>query len=437
MNVAIIGAGPVGLLLAHQLLSGNLGYRVRIYDRLSDPRKSRDSQRAFVISLSARGQTDLKSVEGLWPAVQKKGVEVRQTGVYSANHRKWNYIQRRPTGGCHTLLISRNNLCSTLLDKLATFGNRCEISFNRNCLGVDLAEKTLWLADSGDNMHKQGYDLLIGADGVHSVVRNALLRQPGFDFSQRSLDAVWKVIHIQRPPTFQPGTTYFFNAAGKSDLPTPAGLAGAAMPALDDRLCLLMFWQRPPDSAADNPPGIESPGDFQKNLAEQWLPGLAMTPEAAQAWFEQKPSRIVETRCNRYHDLDGQAILLGDAAHGMSSALAQGCQAGLADATVLATLLQQHPDDLPAVLTEFSHRQVREGHAITDLNAYLRPQAKWLSTLFTLYSGLQMKLQRLTPRRARPPLFVQLARPEIPYSEIAHQYRAWIKLIRWSNQVNR
>lgn len=437
MNIAIVGAGPVGLLLAHQLLAANASYRVRIYDRLSDPRKSRDSQRAFVISLSARGQAHFKSIEGLWLEVRQKGVEVRQTGVYSAKHRRWNYIQRRPTGGCHTLLINRNDLCGALLDQLAIFGDRCEISFNRSCLSVDLGEKTLWLADSGDKIHMQGYDLLIGADGVHSVVRNALLRQPGFSFSQRSLDAVWKVIHIQRPLIFQPGTTYFFNTSGRSDLPTPAGLAGAAMPALDDRLCLLMFWQRPPDSAADNPPGIESPGDFQKYLAEQWLPGLAISPVAAKTWFEQKPSRIVETRCSRYHDLAGQAILLGDAAHGMSSALAQGCQAGLADATALATLLQQHPDDLPAVLTEFSRRQVREGHAITDLNANLRPQAKWLSTLFALYSGLQMKLQRLAHRRTRPPLFAQLARPEIPYSEIAHQYRTWIKVIRWSNQVNR
>jgi kynurenine 3-monooxygenase len=437
MNVSIVGAGPAGLLLAHHLLSGNRNVRLRIVERLGDPRTTSRPERSFVISLSARGQAHLKSIEGLWPAVRDKGVEVRQSGVYSAKHSRWNYIQRSPTAGSHTVLINRNDLCGALLDQLAIFSDRCEISFNRNCQGVDLAEKTIRLADVGDNMSLQPYDLLIGADGVHSVVRNALLRQPGFNFSQRSLDAVWKVIHIQRPPTFQPGTTYFFNTSGRSDLPTPPQLAGAAMPTLDDRLCLLMFWQRPPDSAADNPPGIESPGDFQRNLAEQWLPGLAITPEAAKVWFEQKPSRIVETRCNRYHDLAGQAILLGDAAHGISSALAQGCQAGLADATALATLLQQHPDDLPTVLTEFSRRQVREGHAITDLNAYLRPQARWLSTLFTLCSGLQMKLQRLAPRRGRPPLFAQLARPDIAYSEIAHHYRTWIKLIRWSNQANR
>ena len=437
MNVIIVGAGPAGLLLAHQLLNGNRHHRIRIVERLGDPRATSHPERSFVISLSARGQAHFKSIESLWPAVREKGVEVRQTGLYSAKHRRWNYIQRSPAAGSHTLLINRNDLCGALLDQLAIFGDRCEISFNRHCLGVDLVEKTIRLADVGDNMSMQGYDLLIGADGVHSVVRNALLRQPGFSFSQRSLDAVWKVIHIQRPPIFQPGTTYFFNTSGRSVLPTPPQLAGAAMPALDDRLCLLMFWHRRPDSAAYNPPGIENPGDFQKYLAEQWLPGLAITPEAAITWFEQKPSRIVETRCNRYHDLAGKAILLGDAAHGMSSALAQGCQAGLADAMALATLLRQHPDDLPTVLTEFSRQQLQEGHAITDLNAYLRPHARGLSTLFKVYSALQMNVHRLAPRWCAAPLFAQLARPDISYFKIAHQYRVWMRLIRWSNRMSR
>ena len=38
MNVTIIGAGPAGLLLAHQLLSAGSHYRIRIHERLDDPR---------------------------------------------------------------------------------------------------------------------------------------------------------------------------------------------------------------------------------------------------------------------------------------------------------------------------------------------------------------------------------------------------------------
>jgi kynurenine 3-monooxygenase len=433
MNVTIIGAGPAGLLLAHQLLSAGKHYSIRIHERLDDPRVGGQSGRGFVISLAARGQAHLKSVDGLWPAVQGKGVEVTQTGLYSARRHAWNYIKRIPVGGNPTLLINRNDLSSALLEQLAPYQDRCEISFNQNCLGIDLKERLVHLAPAAGVMASQPYDLLVGADGVHSVVRNALLRQPGFNFSQNSLSAVWKAVHVRRPTKLQPGTTYFFNPAPAANHPAPPGLAGAAMPAMNDSLCLLMFWQRSADSEETNPPGIGSPEDFQETLAQQWLPGLTITLEEAKAWFEQSPSRIVETRCSRYHDPSGRVALLGDAAHGMSSALAQGCQAGFADVTALASLLRQYPDDLPTVLQQYSRQQVREGHAITDLNAYLRPQAQWLSILFKVYGAVQMKIQRLVPRWGSAPLFAQLARPDIPYSAIAHEYRGWIRLIRWSN----
>lgn len=33
--------------------------------------------------------------------------------------------------------------------------------------------------------------------------------------------------------------------------------------------------------------------------------------------------------CSRFHDANGQAVLLGDAAHAMSNALGQGCNSSL------------------------------------------------------------------------------------------------------------
>ncbi|MFM2004607.1 MAG: binding domain, partial [Pseudomonadota bacterium] len=52
MNVIIVGAGPAGLLLAHHLLSGNRNVRLRIVERLGDPRATSCPERSFVISLS-------------------------------------------------------------------------------------------------------------------------------------------------------------------------------------------------------------------------------------------------------------------------------------------------------------------------------------------------------------------------------------------------
>jgi len=48
--------------------------------------------------------------------------------------------------------------------------------------------------------------------------------------------------------------------------------------------------------------------------------------------------------------------------------IGQGCTAAIADAVALDSLLQQHREQLSAVLPQFSAQQVAEGHAASDLS---------------------------------------------------------------------
>lgn len=433
-TILIVGAGPAGLLLAHHLLSSDASHRVWLVDQRPEPKDRADRGRGFVISLSARGQAPLKAIQGLWPVVAARGLAVTQSGIYSSKTSGWQYLKRRAVGVDPSLLIHRNDLCRSLIEALAPYGERCRLSFNERSLGVDLHAHALLTMTTQASLTRIPYDLLVGADGIHSVIRGALLRQPGFDFSQRCIPSVWKSIHVPRPPGFLPETSYFFKESKSSD-PSPSPfLAGAALPATNDRLCLLTFWSPRSGGDGNNPAEIKSPDAFQRGLAESWLPGLVIPHEAARAWFDQTPSRILENRCSRYHDLEGQVVLIGDAAHGMSSALAQGCQAGFSDAVTLSRLLTLYPDDLPRVLQEYSRCQVPEGHAVTDLNAMMRPASPAspaLSRLLRLLTLWQPLATKHLPRWIRPDLFIQLARPDIPYTALAHQYRIRIRLRYW------
>ncbi|MGB3508235.1 MAG: NAD(P)/FAD-dependent oxidoreductase [Microcoleaceae cyanobacterium] len=438
-QIVIIGAGPAGLLLAHYLLTRCSHYQVTLYDRRSDPRTIEVSKRAFVIGISQRGRQALQKIDGLWAAVREKGVAMRKTAVYSPKKAQWQYFQRSEDPDYFNLLISRDYLCIALLEELEkrAKGN-LNLIFNATCNQIDLKQHQVKLTIGGEDIVEHSYDLLVGADGVHSVVRNALMKQPRFDFQQRYFDTVWKVMHVPRPVEMPANSSHFFRQLYPNNgfKTAPGRLSVAAIPEINDKLCILMFWNVEPEINIGNPPGINTAADLQKMVSETWLPelGIKISEEQAQEYLHQRPSSIVETKCNRYHDLPGKAVLVGDAAHAMSSYLGQGCQAAFGDVMALDKLLQEEADNLSVVLPKYSEQQVKEGHAITDLNTQLIPRSQRLLFLLNMVMGIQGKLSKVFPQFSNRSYSYLLSQTTLPYSKIAERFKPWMGLIQWSNE---
>ncbi|MGA1265328.1 MAG: FAD-dependent oxidoreductase, partial [Prochlorothrix sp.] len=442
--VVILGAGPGGLLLANRLAHRSPHYQITIYEKRPDPRQVSSGDRAFALGLMKRGREALQTIPGLWEAVVSQGVEVNRSGFYSAKKQQWQMLDRNYPPGEAMVLIQRDRLCRVLLEQLAQIdpqGDRVRVIFQARAHRVDLHQHQVSIqvgaedawAEPGEGAEiEQGYDLLVGADGINSSLRQAFLPRSGFDFEQSYFTAVWKVLPLEPLANFAGGTSYFARHA----LPPEAGadrpntLIGAILPTAADRHCLLLFWDQLSDQSRDNPPTVTTPADWPTQIA-QWFPGLEITPDQGQQLWAMQPSSIVSSQCSRYHDLPGQAVLLGDAAHGMSSRLGQGCQAAFGDVLVLDELLGAEGDRLDRVLPQYSDRQVPEGHAITSLNRDLSPKAKWVATLYGLSSLIHGKLYDAFPQWLQPPLFKAIGQTTIPYRELARRNQFWI----WLTQV--
>ena len=85
-----------------------------------------------------------------------------------------------------------------------------KIVFNAPCVDVDLKAHTVKLVANENKCISQSYDLLVGADGVRSSVKEAFIKQPGFDFQQKYFDVGSKAIHIPKPKNIAADTSYFF-----------------------------------------------------------------------------------------------------------------------------------------------------------------------------------------------------------------------------------
>lgn len=164
------------------------------------------------------------------------------------------------------------------------------------------------------------------------------------------------------------------------------------------------------------------------------LPGLELSNEQAEQFIQKRPSSVIQTKCNPYHDVEGKVVLVGDAAHAMSSRLGQGCQAAFNDVWVLNQLLEEENNNLDIVLPKYSEKQVKEGHAITDLNACLSPRSNWLMILFNSVMLLRSKLNEKFPTLIQPTPINAVSQSLIPYSEIADSFQHWMTIIKWSNQ---
>ncbi len=316
LNILVVGAATGGAATA--LLLARAGAKVSVVDRFT-----KLSAIGAGLALAANGRAVLDAL-GLGPALTSV---MESPGLRVTDARGRTLLT--PPVGARIGIITRSRLQEVLLDALLA-EPRIRCRFGTTLERAD-RDGTVLLRDS-DGAHTEQFDLVVGADGVHSKVRasgnfGARVRRTGIHYLRALV-----------PVTVVEGTEAW----------TPVGLFGAV----------------PIDGGAYVYASCASAA-LAEAIVQRSLPGLVHAWRAAYALagellgkvtrFEQLLiHEVVRVECDRWHD--ERVVLLGDAAHAMAPNLGQGANSALVDAAVLLDALRQAPD-LATGLTNYAARR--------------------------------------------------------------------------------
>lgn len=423
-KVAIVGAGPCGLLLAHYLLRRQQKYQIDIFDFRSDPRTVPFSKsRTFSIVLNQRGINALQQIPGLEEAV--KTISLEMTGAVShQKNGKMRVIERKYLQRS----LDRTDLVISLLEQLNNKGDRINFHFQHQCTQVDFAAKQVKFKQvDSENEITINYDLLIGADGARSVVRESFLNTENFECEQKYTPNDYKSLFLPIPEQ-------------QCDLKWPQSKVQSWR--LDNGINVLLVYQKDKSLSGviifpHQNQGITELTTKEKvlNYFHQYFPEIAPLIPATEAEdFANRPiSRVITVRCNRYHHGDS-VMLIGDAAHAVSPSLGQGCNASLEDVVIFNQILDECADNLAVAVEQFTIKRQADAHAVVELSDYGFPTSNKLFFELLLRNALSKYLHPILPKFFLPSLFELLSEGKLSYSEILDLYQNWITKVKKSNQ---
>jgi len=224
-----------------------------------------------------------------------------------------------------------------------------QIELNAKVTEVSLKPTTLHFKDG----HTERPALLIGADGLNSVLRSALNGSEKPFFTGQ---VAWRAI-VRTDLAQEPVATVYMGP----------GCHLVTYPLRDRRLMNIVAVQERNEWAAEGWTNEDDPANLRAAFREfaPNVQALLSRVESVKIW-----GLFRHPVASRWHNVD--AAIIGDAAHPTLPFMAQGANMALEDAWVLADALAG-ADDIPSGLTAYqARRQLRASKVIAAANANAR-----------------------------------------------------------------
>jgi len=329
LKAIVVGAGIGGLTSAIALKQA--GYTVEIYDKVSALRPA-----GAGISLWSNGVKVLNRL-GLGQQLATFGGTMNRMEYRSHQDEPLSHIDLMPLiqqVGQRPYPVSRTDLQEMLLNA----AGRDQVQLQMRCIGVEeTADQATAIFANG---HRATGDLVVGADGIHSRVREYVLKE---SVTPRYANYVnWNGIVDAQPGLCDADNWVIYVGQGKR---------ASMMPIGGDRF--YFFFGAPMAKGTSVEPAAR-----QTELADIFAGWPAPVQSLIQALDPLNTNRL------EIHDIDpphrlarGRTVLIGDAAHATTPTLGQGgCQA-VEDAEVLTRYLVTTNISVPDALQRYEQER--------------------------------------------------------------------------------
>ncbi|CAN5199020.1 NAD(P)/FAD-dependent oxidoreductase [soil metagenome] len=330
-RICIIGAGLAGSLLA--LLLARRGWSIDVYEKRPDPRRQAYAGgRSINLALAERGLHALR-LAGLEDLVMAQAVMMRGRMVHALDGA--TQLQRYGRDDSEVIWsVHRGRLNEALARAAESAGAR--LHFDTRLEAVDFDTRRATLADERDNSRREiTFEVLLGADGAGSGLRAAMQSVTDLGEHFEPLGHGYRELEI--PP-----------AADGSFLLEPNALhiwprgnyMCIALPNTEQTFTVTLFLPNAGDPSFATLPDL---GAARKMFERDFADALALMPDFDADW-QGNPVGLLGTLSLSRWRVDGQALLLGDAAHAMVPFHGQGMNCAFEDCTALDRCIAQAGD---------------------------------------------------------------------------------------------
>jgi len=310
-EVAIVGAGPAGLMLAHLL------HRVGIGSVAIDLRSRREIEETHRAGILERDSVRLLAESGVSDRVLREGDE--HEGIELAFGGATHRIDFRDAVGASVQLYPQTDVFIDLADARARDGGDVRFGVAEVSVGGLTTEPVVRFTDADGTDHEVRARVLVGADGSRSLCRRQFPEAQRHQFT-RAYPFAWFGILCEAPPSARE-LIYNHSAHGFA-------LISQRTPTLQR-----MYFQCDPEEDASEWSDDRIWSELQARvgangveLKEGPITSRSVLPFRS---FVQEPMRY------------GRLVLAGDAAHTVPPTGAKGLNLALADVKVLAGSLER------------------------------------------------------------------------------------------------